>query len=916
MRFLSARLQNYRIHKDFFVEFAKGVSLIQGPNESGKSTLVEAMHRALFLRAKVGGEVLKNMLSKEGGDPVVELSLEAQGRNYLLIKKFNATGGTTSLKGEGVPTLTGEAAEDALSKLLRVDHMISGKQTKSLLPNRWAHLWVWQGSSDLSPLEAASESHRTLREKLQQKVGTRLSASPIDNELISRLQVWHNDTFTTSGKAKAGSNLKQAEEALEAANSAEREKKEALQNLDLAARQYTEAEESIQRHETTIKEAKKNLAHISGKLKEATVCREQLQEKSFLRKEAEKEWNELQQAEKQLKEWETDLEKKRDLAKPGEQNLEELSSKLAQLRTSLQKASTHTEQAIISVNQAQNRQDCLEAHVALLRLESALKDREKRQEKILQLEEKRKQASEALARLHKYTPEAIKSLRAKESALNAAEAKLEAYALKLEVLTSKKPIRAGDLSVSEGSSTTLTETTDIETNDGTVLRVSPGGTTDLETARRHSKAAKQDFDLFLKTLGANSLEQAELRANELRQAHTDHDKWQSRINDLEPEVIAKLLEEGRQEVIRLRTARDQSIDGMKKIEFPSDPANAEESSELAKEAFQIARQNAESAQQDEKLLRSTIEKTSSELEKLRGENQTLEKEVQRLGNLIQFEEKRWGDAKSRRAKIKKAQENLTHAKEAEETQEKNLKAFGISELELDQTRLNQAITNSETLLRTARDQFTAARTRLERSENIDPEGDYKKAVAERERQEKSLKTADLQAKARSYLLEQLKAEQKKITTAISRPLEEAASPYLESLFGLDSKAHLQWSEDGGNLVGLSIERPQHGYSFLEFEELSYGTREQVALALRLAMAQLLAVDYDGSLPLVLDDAFTHADRYRIEKLQRLLFRAANNGLQILLLTCHPENYTGLTEHEVSMNQRLNPHQTNTSAEQE
>ena len=41
-----------------------------------------------------------------------------------------------------------------------------------------------------------------------------------------------------------------------------------------------------------------------------------------------------------------------------------------------------------------------------------------------------------------------------------------------------------------------------------------------------------------------------------------------------------------------------------------------------------------------------------------------------------------------------------------------------------------------------------------------------------------------------------------------------------------------------------------------FESLSHGTREQVALTLRLAMAELFAADYDDCLPLILDDAFT------------------------------------------------------------
>lgn len=59
--------------------------------------------------------------------------------------------------------------------------------------------------------------------------------------------------------------------------------------------------------------------------------------------------------------------------------------------------------------------------------------------------------------------------------------------------------------------------------------------------------------------------------------------------------------------------------------------------------------------------------------------------------------------------------------------------------------------------------------------------------------------------------------------------------------------------------------------------------------------ELLAADHDDCLPIVLDDAFTHADQDRREKLKSMLFQASRpdeGGLQIILLSCHPENYSG------------------------
>jgi len=75
--------------------------------------------------------------------------------------------------------------------------------------------------------------------------------------------------------------------------------------------------------------------------------------------------------------------------------------------------------------------------------------------------------------------------------------------------------------------------------------------------------------------------------------------------------------------------------------------------------------------------------------------------------------------------------------------------------------------------------------------------------------------------------------------------------------------------------------------------LSGGTREQVGAALRLAMAEILAEDHDGCLPVVFDDAFVNADPERLRGLQRVLDLGAERGLQIVVLTCDAATYDTL-----------------------
>jgi uncharacterized protein YhaN len=55
------------------------------------------------------------------------------------------------------------------------------------------------------------------------------------------------------------------------------------------------------------------------------------------------------------------------------------------------------------------------------------------------------------------------------------------------------------------------------------------------------------------------------------------------------------------------------------------------------------------------------------------------------------------------------------------------------------------------------------------------------------------------------------------------------------------------------------------------------------------------------LPIVFDDAFAYTDPERIQSLQRMLDLAATRGLQIIVLTCTPKDYSafGAKEHRLT-----------------
>jgi DNA repair exonuclease SbcCD ATPase subunit len=76
-----------------------------------------------------------------------------------------------------------------------------------------------------------------------------------------------------------------------------------------------------------------------------------------------------------------------------------------------------------------------------------------------------------------------------------------------------------------------------------------------------------------------------------------------------------------------------------------------------------------------------------------------------------------------------------------------------------------------------------------------------------------------------------------------------------------------------------------------FAQLSHGTREQIAVAVRLAFAEVL-IDDGHPCFVVLDDALVFSDDDRLERMFRALERAGQK-VQILVLTCRERAFAGL-----------------------
>ena len=212
-------------------------------------------------------------------------------------------------------------------------------------------------------------------------------------------------------------------------------------------------------------------------------------------------------------------------------------------------------------------------------------------------------------------------------------------------------------------------------------------------------------------------------------------------------------------------------------------------------------------------------------------------------------------------------------------------------LALDQVRLERAVVQCQTTLNDAKTQRAVARNILQSDGSADPQAALALAEAKANSTMEYLESVQRSAKA-IQLLHQLFLEEKRaLSEQFTRPFAEKITGYLQCLFGANVQAKVRLEEN--EFSGLEIVRPEQEAGAIAFAGLSAGAKEQMAAAVRLAMAEVLAETHDDCLPVVFDDAFANSDPDRVATLQRMLDRAANRGLQIIVLSCTPSDYAAL-----------------------
>jgi DNA repair exonuclease SbcCD ATPase subunit len=209
-------------------------------------------------------------------------------------------------------------------------------------------------------------------------------------------------------------------------------------------------------------------------------------------------------------------------------------------------------------------------------------------------------------------------------------------------------------------------------------------------------------------------------------------------------------------------------------------------------------------------------------------------------------------------------------------------ASALAEIEGRIGRLEQAIEERRARLGELRGSIEGlqARVRLHAGEGFAERLDgARRRLAEAEREHAKCRREAMVLRLLQITLGEAEREAKERYLA---PVVVRLRPYLQALF---PDADIALDE------ALRITSVRRAAGEEPFEQLSEGTREQIAILVRLALAELLC---DQGLPavVVLDDALAFSDDERMQRMFRVLERAAER-LQILVLTCRERLFENL-----------------------
>lgn len=867
MKLQRLRIENFKLFRaPLEIDgLTDGLNLFAAPNESGKSTVAEAIRAAFFERHRSSAVEHLRPWGESSVTPTVEIDFELDGKPCRLTKAFLGKK-RCELTIDGKP-MDGAVAEDHLAALLGYRFPGKGASTPEHMGIPGL-LWIKQGTShDISNAVGFASDH--LRNALGESLGELASSN--GDAVLKAVESERNELLTPAAGTPRGAyaDAIKLRDELDAELNRLRADIEAYQSgvdrlsglrrdhlRDEAARPWAALREQLAAAQQRLNEAKgladRKTAQDAA-LRQATVqvnaLRTQLQ--AMEREEAT-----VVQREKNLLTVQEGLTKALEELQAWEPRHATAAQADAAARENLRLA----RQAAARIAQEKTVDSLAEQLAALTQSHEKAKGE---QDKVTRLQAE----AQALA-----VPDGeLKRLQRCADTLRTAQAKLDAVATALEFdLLPGAGVRVAGAAVSGLTRQTVIARTGIEIEGVGRITVLPGGT-DLETLAIERDRARDELAARLQALRADSVAAVEERERQQALRKGEAVAAEAVLTALAPKGLSALATDIAAREARLSEAR-QVLQAMPAADA-STPSTAQAESEEG--AARAALATASAALNDAKVAagnaREQVKAAEAELAAVKAtlnDPQRASRKAEAGAALT--------DALAQHAAVQDKVGELAQ----------QLQTVNLPVLAQDVERLERSVRQAEA----AHSQRANDITRLEVELQVKGASGLEESASEKQREldHATRRCAEFErrSKALDHLLKLLRDKRSTLARRLRAPLQKHLDHYLQILF---PGAQVEVGEDlsPGRITRQGLRGAQSG----EFEELSVGAREQMGVVARLAYADLLKEARKPTL-LILDDALVNTDEERLKQMKRVLYDAATRH-QILVFSCHPEAWRDL-----------------------
>ncbi len=872
--------------------FGEGLNLVYAPNETGKSTLIEGVSRALFDRYSVGGRDIEAL--RPWGThlcPEIELEFEVDEQRYRLHKRLlDEAACTLEEMRNGSWTLLAERdqADDFVRNLLHGD--LPGRGPTKLEHRGLARtLWCLQEPGAERTYAVSSAVADQLRAALPGEI--RISAR--SDALAERVGELYEEHFTPAGRVKRHSQVDELES--DAAGLAERrrEAQAACEEVDSAAQQFTEISQQLEQLQGEKDGCERRIEQYE---QEVQALRELRAEIAALE-------SATGHAERNYQNAARDLERYQD----AERLADGCTDALQDVKRRLEEEGVSVKMAQALVGEA--RQELQNDEEARKRASKEW-ERARKTNRALKLRQENEQLIEQENRLHELEAQLQEDQRELEAMPCPGDEQIaEARQLGQQIIQLQAQLEVAGLQA------------EVQVSQDQEVRLAGGGEPfekELvagEAVSYHAGALLQIElpEVARITVTSGAAEPTELAAG-LEKAREALQALLAPFAADDPDVLQRLLTE-------FQARQEKLLDVQKEIERAADPYDDVEEVRTAQ-----ARTTVEFAQ-----LLNELQLSENELAAMTRQN---EEALERaLGTFQAAEDRIREQLHTRREQyddVREKHQDLVSEQMALESE--NNRQLTVMETVLegaecaDVDALRRRAGELEAQLDTAQDQLEEKRAELPPPET-DPEkllGTQKVSLEHVERRERELldgrgsvrgiidrartegryerlsqieeeldatqkKLGRVQQKAQAVkLLRQVLAARREATVSGQLPgLEETITRMLRHITGQNRPVHM-----GSDLrvEGVAAETDP---TVRRIDDLSAGIREQLDLVARIALGETYAEHY-GRTTMVLDDVLLYTDPMRHDRGKEILKRAASL-LQIFILTSDPSRYRGIVD---------------------